>query len=760
MSLQITLDGLASGNIYIGWTPRPCSLRFTPAQPQGATVTLVCVTKPTSGQVMFAANANTRPTATLQVAVQGNGQAVNFFMSGSKASTQDQDTVVEARDSSGAVLARRTVMVRVRKNANTLTPRERDLFLDAILRLNLAGSIPNYTTYREMHNEAADAEIHNSQLGPRFSFLPWHRAYLLDVERRLQSIHPAVTIPYWKFDEVAANVFTADFMGDERSSGTLRFTPTNPLSRWRIGIRPGIVRMPWVNMRASVGQIPNQPAILTEAGTLGLGNAFANFRLMERNPHGYAHSVFRPGAPITSPSSAPEDPLFFMLHCNVDRLWAVWQRRLNRHDAANTATYTIQGSFAPNPNGIRVGDFLNDTLWPWNDEVRSATSTRPPTAPGGRFPQLNVPATPAAVPVLRELIDYQAIRGGQPNYFDYDRVPFFPGIGAFLEGVSDDEAALESTLRKNKNFTERVKTADMSDMDNILNERDQVDPGDEKATEKLRTVMTNKGADNSPRLKAMKAINDALFEDEAAVIDTINIVTDEQEPLVIRRAALHSLIAVRFASSALRALMPQFKQAMRKLLDDRDPELVQLAAEILAAEKDEAVQGVLLEQLRNNATGAIPKEKAIQLLSLDIRADFIPVIREVLTKTEDPNVQIEAITALSNDPDSKGMIREKLEDKGSNQEVRMASITALNTGPTGELTPLLKNIVKDQGESFELRKASLGALATQPGLESVEEDDEEFINAVRELSESGNEEMKRITSRFLPGNNRREDDNE
>ena len=43
--------------------------------------------------------------------------------------------------------------------------------------------------------------------------MPWHRLYLLDLERQLQAVRPAVTLPYWQFDQAAPNLFTEDFMG-------------------------------------------------------------------------------------------------------------------------------------------------------------------------------------------------------------------------------------------------------------------------------------------------------------------------------------------------------------------------------------------------------------------------------------------------------------------------------------------------------------------------------------------------------------------
>ena len=67
-------------------------------------------------------------------------------------------------------------MVRVRKNANDLSEDERDRFLDAMAELNDAG-LGRFSDFREMHRSTSDAEAHGDM-----GFLPWHRAYILDLE--------------------------------------------------------------------------------------------------------------------------------------------------------------------------------------------------------------------------------------------------------------------------------------------------------------------------------------------------------------------------------------------------------------------------------------------------------------------------------------------------------------------------------------------------------------------------------------------------
>ena len=75
----------------------------------------------------------------------------------------------------------------------------------ALVKLNTAqGPDPSgYQVLRNMHIFAADGEEHR---GPQF--LPWHRIYLLDLERQFQAINPAVSLHYWRFDQPAHKIFS------------------------------------------------------------------------------------------------------------------------------------------------------------------------------------------------------------------------------------------------------------------------------------------------------------------------------------------------------------------------------------------------------------------------------------------------------------------------------------------------------------------------------------------------------------------------
>lgn len=401
---EISINNLPSGPAYVGWTLSTGSIRIT-NQPQ-PDLNVILKNRDTAhgGQVIFRAAYGAADQDTIALTLPGNGTPVSFFVGGKFEfpSTDDQDAGISVTNAStNAVLHQRTLMVRIRKNANELTARERDRFLDAYARLNSATA--TYQVFIDSHTEPADPEIHQ-----RASFLPWHRAFVLSLERHLQALVPSVTIPYWRFDQPSPNIFSPDFMGGTPNSvGRVTFSPTNPLRDWTIAGVPGVIRRPSFNTAASGAPV------LSETTTLALGPDFNSFSDMEIDPHGFAHGSFSDG-PLNHPYTATQDPLFFLLHCNVDRLWAKWQRQQNRYNTADSNTYSPGTS-------PRIGDFLTDTMWPWNGE---AGAPRPPTAPGGPLRQLAFPSKPGPVPTVADVIDYIGRTQGNSNYFDYDDVPF------------------------------------------------------------------------------------------------------------------------------------------------------------------------------------------------------------------------------------------------------------------------------------------------------------------------------------------------
>jgi tyrosinase len=233
-----------------------------------------------------------------------------------------------------------------RKNIKSLTPGERTAFVNAFIALMDNGTAAEYA---HVHSGAG---VHGHG-GPAFP--AWHREYVRRFELDLQAIDPTVSLPYW--DWTASNVNSAgtesyiwrdDFLGGpgDNSGGGL---PTGPRGGYPVTTGP------------FAGRFTRKPFnIFNSAGGGGtiathMSSPDYNEFLKIEGPHGSAH-VFIGGHPQAFDVTAGT-PDFWMIHCNVDRLWAEWIRT---HEG--TAGFEPYKPLVGGP----TGHSLNDSMWPWN----------------------------------------------------------------------------------------------------------------------------------------------------------------------------------------------------------------------------------------------------------------------------------------------------------------------------------------------------------------------------------------------------------
>lgn len=295
-------------------------------------------------------------------------------------------------------------MIRVRRNANELTSKAKEDFVHALSNINqlideeTGTIIPNtmgkgiYSTdFYNMHVSGAVAMGHGDSM-----FLPWHRLFLLDVERQLQKILPQVTLHYWKFDEKAPNLFKDDFLGETISYSPdnqiltegltdcfAKFNNNNPLKKWAIGNEKLLRRQSFFDNQHKSSNtdvlVGVEGHMISEQDTMNLGivlgefnpNEKDRFTNMEITPHGAAHISFN--GPLNNVPTAVKDPIFFFIHCQVDHLWAKWQNINNRFDinSEDTYPYQLQKKEIDDKGLERIipnGDWklINSTQWPWD----------------------------------------------------------------------------------------------------------------------------------------------------------------------------------------------------------------------------------------------------------------------------------------------------------------------------------------------------------------------------------------------------------
>jgi tyrosinase len=421
MKVEITLETTdGNGRTFLTWTPVKGAVWLSDAGGSQVPVTIELRNGGTAGggSVVFDTQRSDAGKSTLQLALPPDGSKVEFWATGEfqHPSSNYGDAAIEAVVSGTTVVGRRELMVRIRKNAVKLSDAERDRFLLALGKLNDAGHGP-FKSFRDTHVALSLDEAHGYP-----AFPAWHRAYLLDLERELQAIDSSVALPYWRFDEPAPALFAAAFLGmppaDPAQGDVIQFPPGHALEFWKTDVSDPIERRPRYNIvNAPPQSLQGRAWVISQKATMALGKQYAAFRGLENAPHGFAHVSF--DGPINTVPTAAKDPLFFLLHANVDRLWAFWQWLNKRTDTSDAATYSLSGRTRP-PGDI--GHNLGDTMWPWNGSRTPPRPTFPP--PRGPFPASAIFGRPGPQPKVQDMIDYQSVHGAGALGFDYDDVPF------------------------------------------------------------------------------------------------------------------------------------------------------------------------------------------------------------------------------------------------------------------------------------------------------------------------------------------------
>jgi tyrosinase len=185
-------------------------------------------------------------------------------------------------------------IMRPRVNHQTLDAAARDRFNQALQAAHADGS---YQAVAVIHSESHNMHTGMGNATSTERFLPWHRQYLFEMENVLRKKQPGVTIPYWDYANDHAR---PDWVW--QPSGVVRNTPG-----------------------AAGGTLPTQSTI----DTIMQNSAYYSFsQALEFGAHNQVHNWCN--GTITTPSTASNDPIFFLLHANVDRIWDMWQ--LNHTD--------------------------------------------------------------------------------------------------------------------------------------------------------------------------------------------------------------------------------------------------------------------------------------------------------------------------------------------------------------------------------------------------------------------------------------------
>ena len=193
-------------------------------------------------------------------------------------------------------------------------------------------------------------------------FLVWHRAYLYYMERMLQRAanEPRLRIPYWNYTATNSRSLPAPF----RDPNSPLFVPGRNLVSATDQVTPSSV---------DISTAMSRTMFIGSTAQLGFGGGreatFVQFPFenkagsLESQPHNSIHAQV--GGLMQNPNTSATDPIFWLHHSNIDRLWVRWLAsgggRANPTESAFlNATFSLY-----NENGVlvthRVRDFLVNT---------------------------------------------------------------------------------------------------------------------------------------------------------------------------------------------------------------------------------------------------------------------------------------------------------------------------------------------------------------------------------------------------------------
>ena len=215
-----------------------------------------------------------------------------------------------------------------RREWRTLSNSDRTRFINAVKQSKqpMSDGISFYDKVVHLHVARA-GEIHNTA-----NFFPWHRLYLFLFESYLRRVvDSGVALPYWNsaIDSQAPEL--AEFFDDDSSIGFGRNGQgrdmcilTGAFAGWQTTYpATKCLRRQWaetdrIGTLYGVDQIQNMMATST--------NYPAFNAVMYRAPHAQLHnSIGGPVGDLTTMGS-PNDPVFWLFHTFLDKLWADWQQ--------------------------------------------------------------------------------------------------------------------------------------------------------------------------------------------------------------------------------------------------------------------------------------------------------------------------------------------------------------------------------------------------------------------------------------------------
>ena len=188
-----------------------------------------------------------------------------------------------------------------RKEASALTGAEQKSYVNTVKQM-LGDPANPYGKLVAIHGNMSHNQHGMNAVGTQ-RFLSWHRAYLLHFEKALQTIDTKAFIPYWDW------------------------TKHKAVPKWMKTFKPTV----FIPGRGSVIVKRNAsiPAKKNVTAIMSLPDYTSFTDQLENGPHGEVHmelgTVNGHVEAMGNIRISPADPIFWLHHAQIDRLWSLWE---------------------------------------------------------------------------------------------------------------------------------------------------------------------------------------------------------------------------------------------------------------------------------------------------------------------------------------------------------------------------------------------------------------------------------------------------
>jgi tyrosinase len=173
-------------------------------------------------------------------------------------------------------------------------------------------------------------------------FPPWHRGYLIALEAQIRAAVISLggpktwALPYWDYfgaggQNAIPPAFTQATLPDGTPNALFVTARYGPNSDGNIFVPEPPVNQNCMSNDLYTGSDVNTPPPGFGGPQTGFSHSGGTSGNLENNPHNLVHVFVGGNAPdgqtwglMSDPGIAALDPIFYLHHCNIDRMWAVW----------------------------------------------------------------------------------------------------------------------------------------------------------------------------------------------------------------------------------------------------------------------------------------------------------------------------------------------------------------------------------------------------------------------------------------------------